>query len=277
MNLDAYFNRIGYTGSQDASLETLQQLHLLHPQAIPFENLSSFVAQGDANSVSLDPEAVFDKLVVNGRGGYCFEQNLLFAEILTALGFEVSTHAARVIWRGVEKSQAPRTHMLLKISLDGSSYIADVGFGGLTMTAPILLVSGSEQTSPHEKFRITSEDEPDTYTISALLGDTWKSMYVFDLSSQQAADYELANYYVSTHCESPFVNNLIVARPFKNGRHALMNNSYAKYTRDGQKIEKEISDKEELLSLLKDIFKIRLEGTLDNESLGKKLDAIAAQ
>lgn len=270
MQIDAYLDRIGFTGQPEPTLECLQAIHHAHPMAIPFENLDSLLGQ----PVHLAPEHVFDKLVTQGRGGYCFEQNRLLANVLEAIGFDVTTHAARVVWHGLDKQAMPRTHKLLKVSIDGSDYIADAGFGGLTMTAAVRLETGLPQTSPHENFRIDTEDE--YYRISAQLGNDWKPMYLFDLSTYIAPDFELANYYVSTHPESRFVHNLVAARPFRNGRHALLDNHYTKYSRDGQKTEKDISDVGELIALLTDIFKINLD-SVDHTALQARLADIIRQ
>ncbi len=261
MDIEAYFNRIGYAGTPSPTLACLREVLHCHPLAIPFENIDSLVS----GKVSLSPDAVFNKLVTQGRGGYCFEQNRLLADMLTEIGFEVSTHAARVVWHGMDKALMPRTHMLLKIALDGDTYIADAGFGGLTMTGPVRLEPGVEQDSPHEAFRI--DQDGDDYRISARLGQQWKAMYYFDLSSYISPDFELANYYVSTHPESRFVSNLVVARPFRNGRHALLNNAYTKYSREGVKTEKTISDPDELMTLLTEIFNIRMEASVDTQKL----------
>lgn len=265
MNIEKYLARIGFTGTPAANLETLREIHHLHPLAIPFENISSFTGA----PVSLEPDAVFHKLVTQGRGGYCFEQNLLLAQVLRDIGFGVSTHAARVIWHGIDKSTAPRTHMLLRIGIGQDDWIADVGFGGLTMTAPLKLHDPSSQPSPHEEYRITRDG--DDYMISAKLGDTWKAMYVFDLSSQQPADFALANYFVATHPESRFVQNLVMARPFKNGRHAFFNNIWVKYSRDGQKTEKVLGNSAEVMTLIDEIFRISLQGSVDPNVLHKRL------
>lgn len=264
MEPEAYFQRIGFDGSQDASLSTLQELHSLHSQAIPFENLDAFLSR----EVSVQPQEVFHKLVVQGRGGYCFEQNLLFATMLKQLGFTVSEHAARVVWRSQDKTQIPRTHMLLKITVDGNAYIADVGFGGLTMTAPLLLEPGLLQHSSHEDFRISQNAEE--YTISVRLQDDWKPMYIFDLVSQYPVDFEMANHYVATYPQSIFLHNLMLGRVSEDGRHALLNRQYTKYQLDGSKVSETIDDADRLISLLENAFKIKLQETVDLAALRNK-------
>ena len=270
MDFQAYSNRIGFTGKAAPDLATLNELHLLHPLAIPFENLSSFTGSG----VSLDPAAVFDKLVHRGRGGYCFEQNLLFSTMLRDIGFEVTTHAARVVWMGTPKTEMPRTHKLLKVTIDGVDYIADVGFGGMTMTAPLRLVMDEIQPTPHENFRFTRDG--DDYRLSAQLKDGWKDMYVFDLSTQLPIDFVLANYFVDTNPNSHFTHTLILAKPYKNGRHAFFNDTWTKYSKDGQKTEKRYTEPSGIINMLDEIFRVHLEGTIDRAVLEKRLESLLA-
>ena len=114
-------------------------------------------------------------------------------------------------------------HLLLRIDgIDAQPYIADVGFGELTLTAPIRLVTDVEQTTPHETFRLTGIYG--NFVLQAQVRDTWKSLYSFDLQPQVLPDYELASWHLANHPESPFVNNLIAARVTPDRRYGLSNN-----------------------------------------------------
>jgi N-hydroxyarylamine O-acetyltransferase len=108
-DLDTYFERIGFRHELSPTLEVLQQLHSRHPVAIAFENLSPFLGL----EVKLDIASLQDKLIRKGRGGYCFEHNLLFSHILTALGFEVKGLAARVLWNMPNQYILPTTSRTL--------------------------------------------------------------------------------------------------------------------------------------------------------------------
>jgi len=221
--LARYCTRIACKVPLNADLATLQQLHACHPQAIPFENLDAWLGL----PVSLEPERIFDKLVIQQRGGYCFEHNLLFRRVLQTLGFTVQGLAARVRWQLPANSALPRTHMLLLVTIEGEHYIADVGFGGLTMTAPLALDSTEIQQSPHESFRITKEAQE--YVIHAELAGRWQPLYGFSLEAQTDADYLMANWFVSTHPQSRFVQQLIAARVAQDGRHALLNHRHQRH------------------------------------------------
>ena len=254
INLDAYIDRVGYGGGREPSLETLQALHALHPAAIPFENLSPLLGLG----VNLDAVSLQDKLVTRKRGGYCFEHNLLFLHVLTILGFRVSGLAARVLWNLPGEVVLPRTHMLLLVNIDNADYIADVGFGGLTMTAPLRLQPDLEQPSPHESFRLAYSNRD--YTLYVQLGENWLPMYTFDLQPQQQADYELMNWYVSSHPRSRFVNELIAARPDKTHRHALLNNEYIAHYPGGKSEKRTLRDVADIMETLETTFHVSLHG-----------------
>ena len=143
-DLDAYFNRIGYSGERSPTLETLRGIHIHHTETIPFENLNPVLGW----PVHLDAVSLQQKLIHSRRGGYCYEQNLLLRHALETIGFNVIGLAARVSWNTSEGEVLPRTHMLLRIDLDGQAYIADVGFGGQTLTAPLRLELEIEQSTP---------------------------------------------------------------------------------------------------------------------------------
>ena len=133
VDLDAYFRRVGYDGPQTATLATLRALHRLQPQAIAFENLDPLLRR----PVRLDPASLQAKIVDGGRGGYCFEQNLLFAHVLRALGFRVQELTARVRWSVPPGVHTPRVHALLLVEAEDATYLADVGFGGSSEPASL--------------------------------------------------------------------------------------------------------------------------------------------
>src|SRR5690242_9417454 len=86
MDIAAYLQRIGYSGSRVPSADALRALHVAHLQAVPFENLDIHLRR----PISLDPERLFQKIVLERRGGFCYELNGLFAALLRALGFQVT-------------------------------------------------------------------------------------------------------------------------------------------------------------------------------------------
>lgn len=218
-DLDAYLARIGLAAPMAPTLATLQQVQRRHPQAIPFENLDPLLRR----PVKLDLESLQDKLIRSHRGGYCFEHNLVLARALAGMGFEVQGLAARVLWGQADDAVTARSHMLLRVTLPEGVFIADVGFGGQTPTAPLRLVAGEEQQTPLGAFRLVAVD--DGFKLQSRIGADWASLYRFDLQRQFAVDYEAANYYLSTSPASHFTQRLFVARTGAEGRHTLLNNT----------------------------------------------------
>src|SRR5438093_5660882 len=138
LDLDAYLERIGYVGPLEPTWRVLEDLHLAHATHIPFENLDILLGR----SIRLDLESLQAKLVKAKRGGYCFEQNLLFAAVLESLGFALTRLAARVRYR--TDRLLPRTHMALLVHLDGTHWLADVGFGAEGLLLPLPFRVGQE-------------------------------------------------------------------------------------------------------------------------------------
>jgi N-hydroxyarylamine O-acetyltransferase len=146
MDLAAYLGRIGYDGPRAATHAVLAEVVLRQALAIPFENIDAYLGQ----RVSLDPAVVAQKLVLSGRGGWCFEQNLLLGNALRALGFEVTDLAARVVWGRAADADAARTHRLLCVRIQGQQWLADVGFGGQTLTGVLRMDIEDGQSTPHD-------------------------------------------------------------------------------------------------------------------------------
>jgi N-hydroxyarylamine O-acetyltransferase len=245
--LSDYFARIGFVGTAKADLATLHSLQLLHPLALAFENLDSWCGLAP----SLNELKVFAKLVRGGRGGYCFEHNQLFMRVLLSVGFQVDGLAARVL---IPDAVLPRTHHVLLVTLAGEHWLVDVGFGGMTMTAPLRLSTSEPQTTPHEPWRVQRLDEG--YELSAWVQESWSAKYRFNLQTQTASDYEMANWYVATFPTSRFRSDLIAARVDHNGRHALLNNRYQQHRLGQTSVHTELKSAAEVTAVLQNIFGI---------------------
>jgi N-hydroxyarylamine O-acetyltransferase len=214
VDLESYLSRVHYAGSRDAVLPVLEELHLAHLRHIPFENLDILLGR----PIVLELGALEAKLVHGGRGGYCFEQNTLFAAVLEELGFSVTRLAARV--RSGATRLLPRTHMLLKVDVDGDAVIADVGFGGDGLLGPISL-DGEPMRQVAWTYRIGRDT--DLYVLQSLRHGVWQDLYAFTLEPHYPIDFEMANHYVSTHPSSRFVQTLTAQRSTPEARYILRN------------------------------------------------------
>ena len=252
LDLDAYRERIGLNTPPRADLGTLRELQRLHTSAIPFENLSPFLGE----PVRLDLPSLVDKLVTRRRGGWCFEHNLLFAHVLRRIGFEVKTLAARVRWNVPVGVTTARSHMLMLVPIEGTRFIADVGFGGLTLTAPLVLEAHVEQATPHEPHRLVPAG--DEFVLEARLGDDWRQMYAFDLHEQLQADYEVSNWYLAHFPQSQFVTGILAARADAGERHVLRNTRYSIHYRGGRTESRHLASVGELKGVLEGAMRIPL-------------------
>ncbi|MGF6484491.1 arylamine N-acetyltransferase family protein [Paraburkholderia sp. JPY419] len=256
VNLENYFARIGYQGPRAATLEVLRAIHLLHPAAIPFENLNPLTRQ----PVRLELEAIERKLVTQKRGGYCFEQNILFANVLMQLGFKVTPMLARVIWGREPGTISPRTHMVLRLDIDGDEWIADVGFGGVTLTAPLRLTAGLAQPIPLGTFRLANAGHDTVYLEVLAPDESWSRVYHVDLRAVEWVDYEISNWYTSTSPDSKFVNNLLACRVLPELRLALFNDQLNERDAQGQIVsERRLASAAELADCLRERFGLNLE------------------
>ena len=249
-DLSAYFARIGYAGPHEPTLGTLREIAFAHATSIPFENLDVLLGRG----VKLGPADLIDKLVHRRRGGYCFEHNSLLLGALRALGFDAEGLAARVVWNQAPDRLPPRTHMLLRVNLPEGVFLADAGFGGLTLTAPLRLEAGPEQATPHELHRLVADG--DELELQASLDGDWARLYRFAPIPQLAIDYEMANWFTSTYPASLFAENLLMARPEPDRRYALFNRDFTVRHRGGQIERRALENAADLYEVLTRDFRV---------------------
>jgi len=268
IDLDAYFTRIGYEGGREPTLENLTAIQFAHATSIPFENLSILFGQG----VQLDIETLQSKIVCQGRGGYCFEQNGLALTVLQQLGFKATGLIGRVRWMVEEDVPAPLTHMLIRVDFDDGAYIYDGGFGGIRMTGVLCLEPDLVQKTRHEDHRIVQDGEDYTIQANLSLGDgadRWENVVEFTVTPQSLVDYELSSWYTSTHPESLFTNNLIVERPTADARRMIFNNMFIERLCGQEQTTHEIVGVDELTRLLDTHFGLPVETDEQREALAK--------
>jgi N-hydroxyarylamine O-acetyltransferase len=211
LDLDAYLARLGLSGRPG-----LAEIHSAHVTSIPFENLDPHTG----SAVSLDIGDLQRKLVIERRGGYCFEHNLLLREVLLALGAEVDMFLARVRLGAPPGVTRPRSHLVLRVRSNEGDWHADVGFGNGTLLEPIPFGPGTEHEQAGWRYRVVEEDGE--LVLQGLRSGEWEDEYAFLPHPVAPIDVETINWYVSTHPSSPFVSGLIVARQFDDGTRLAM-------------------------------------------------------
>jgi N-hydroxyarylamine O-acetyltransferase len=243
-DLDAYFARIGYAGARTPTRPVLDAILGAHVQAIPFENLDILLGRG----ISLARPDIVRKLVHDRRGGYCFEHNGLLLAVLRTLGFHVTPLLARVRWQVPAGAPSPQTHMILRVELDGRPWLADGGFGGIGLTGPIALDTEAEQGVAPERRRLVPQGRHLLQQVR--FGDAWSDVYRFTPDEAPAIDFEVGNWFTSTHPQSRFRQNLIVSRAAGDLRLSILNRELTIRRRDGGVEKRLLASPAELLDAL---------------------------
>jgi N-hydroxyarylamine O-acetyltransferase len=245
-DLDAYLQRIGHHGERAPTLAVLRAVHQQHLLGIPFENLDILLGR----PIRIDIASVQAKLVQAQRGGYCFEQNTLLAAALRALGFEVETLISRVRYRAT--SVRPRTHMMMLTHLDGQAWLCDVGFGSQGLLQPVPLQEAVEQQVGPWRYRLMRE--AGLWVLQVWEEQQWVEVYAFAREPQLPQDYELANYYTSTHPDSRFTVTLVAMRTTLERRFVLRNMELSINSGQGAVVARQLRDANELLDVLATTF-----------------------
>jgi len=249
MDIPAYLERIAYTGPVTPSRETLRRLHYCHLQAVPFENLDIVRHR----RIVIDPQAFVRKVVVERRGGFCYELNGAFAALLEALGFRVTLLSGRVPRE--DGSDSPEfDHLTLQVDLD-EPWLADVGFGD-SFLEPLHLSSRSEQQAAGKTFRIVDlagslmvEEKHD--------GDGWKPTFKFTLVPRTLQDFAAMCDFHQTSPESFFTRRRICSRATPEGRITLADSKLI-VTENDHRQERVLQSDEEWNAALEQHFGIVL-------------------
>ncbi|MGR5502392.1 arylamine N-acetyltransferase family protein [Vibrio sp. DNB22_10_4] len=197
-----------------ASNADLSKLQKAQHRTIPFENFDVFA--GD--SISLESEVRFEKLVTHSRGGYCFEVNALFLEVLKTLGYHVQPKLARVHLSGTPSG---RSHQVTLVTVSEEQWVVDVGFGSNTPRAPIKLVANVEQQADFQVFRFI-EVEDFGYLLQRRVEEGWLDLYSLDLVFAARGDIEHANHYTSTSPNAVFTQSITAALATAEGNVTLL-------------------------------------------------------
>ena len=203
----AWLRRIGYDGPTDPTLATLKAVVAAHAGAISYESIDVLLRRPPR----LDLASLQQKMIAGRRGGYCFEQNMLFRGGLRSLGFDITSLQARVIRGLAIDAPRPCLHMVLRVDLPEGAFLADVGFGNLAPTAPLLLLADLEQETPHETMRFVRLG--DELVLQSRLGETWEHIYRVVSLPRVDAEYDICNWFTTSHPDSPYRSNMIAARP----------------------------------------------------------------
>ncbi|MFC8528560.1 arylamine N-acetyltransferase [Nocardia sp. NPDC057227] len=255
LDLDAYLTRIGYDGERAPTEAALHALIRAHTTAIPFENLETLLGR----PVPLDLESLQRKLIASPRGGWCYENAVLFAAVLERFGFDFTALSGRVTMGAagrVEVPTRPATHALLAVRVPESEHplIADVGFGAGPLAAYPLTERG-EFALGDWRFRL--ERLPGLWVLHQFARDGWVDRYTFTEAPQYPIDYEVANHFVATSPRSPFTRRIFAQRFHPDVHNILDKRTWTAEYPDGRAESREL-EPDELPKVLAEVFEIEL-------------------
>ncbi|NOW46860.1 N-hydroxyarylamine O-acetyltransferase [Novosphingobium sp. SG751A] len=276
--LGLYLARIGLAAPVEPTAQGLAILQRAHRMNIGFENMDVMLGRG----ISLDPDAIFGKLVMGARGGYCFEQNWLFGTMLAQMGFANRPLLARV-WLGLPEDApaSPLTHTFRLVDLDGQAWIADAGFGG-SYVPPMPLTDGATaQTADGAQHRIIRHSAPGSLagewlverlgpaaaTDGRATAPGWQKQYSFNLNEVAPIDLELSNHWTFTKPETRFTTAWIASIVLEDGFAALNGRRLTMYA-GGRGDVMDIAHAQDWRAMLADLFRVELS---EDEAAGLKV------
>lgn len=278
LNLPAYLDRIGYSGSTDPSAETLHAIHRAHMLAVPFENLDIHLGR----QILCDEAGFLHKIVNERRGGFCYELNGAFAALLRTLGFQVTLLSARVA--RADGSEGPEfDHLALRVDLPGvrpegshsdaprsgaprsdglhsdapcsdPPWLADVGFGD-SFVEPLRLAPNLEQPQIGRVYRLNEVEGVLHMEVRA--DDKWKRQYSFTPQPRQLSDFAAMCRYHQTSPESHFTRQRVCTRATPEGRVTLSDLKLIE-TRSGEREERELLGEQQWRATLRELFRVDL-------------------
>lgn len=245
-----YFERIEYRGSRDASLENLCMLHRQHLLHIPYENLDII----NGVSLSLNPECLFEKIILNKRGGYSFELQGLFCCLLKSLGYQVMQYAGRVMDH-LSRIQM-RRHRIIVVRIEGARYVCDVGVSQESFRYPLVLQEGIVQTDGFNEYRFIRDDFYGWVLMQKIAGEGWKTILGFTEEPQVDDDFIMPSFYCEKHPDSTFNKYMKISIFTNDTNFAIIENKFFVFNH-GKIVEKNtLLDDDEVRSLLEKRFGI---------------------
>ena len=224
MDIKKYFDRIGFPCDTEISYtyEFLKKLQLAHVLSVPYENLDII----DCKPISLELDKIYEKVVINHRGGYCFELNCLFEGLLKKFGFVTESYFAR-FWRG-ESGIPLRRHRVIAVFLGDEKYIMDVGIGAVAPRIPLILKEGVVQEYFGESYRF-ERDGLFGWVLYELYHGEWQKYFSFTEEKQLDNDFIATSFYCEKHPDSKFNKNVMVAIKTDKGRKSIDGNVYKEF------------------------------------------------
>lgn len=251
MNISAYLDRIGYTGSAAPTRENLSAILRCHLESVPFENLDCY-PNGAPLGNSL--EVLYDKVVTRRRGGICFELNSLLYGLMKELGY--NCYPVEVRLYGSPTNPPRYSHAGVVCILEGKRYYCDVGYGGPGPKGLMPLDDGPEQTVAGVPFRTEMEDG--YIHIKKLQDGTWQNMIAFADLPCMIEDFTARLFYAAMYEKSSFVVRRTVNICLPCGGSKALSNNHLTIHKNGEVYEKDLETEEEVTKVLQEEFGLYL-------------------
>ena len=251
MNLNSYLQRIKISQLEKPNVSFLSKIQEQHLLTVPFENLDIH----QRNNIVLEDVRIYAKIVVNERGGFCYELNGLFCWLLRSLGFSVSMVSSQVYRSAEDKFTPEFDHMALLVNLE-KAYLVDVGFGD-TFRNPIALPDGNVEDISGTYRVQPFGSAPDTYILQKQENNGWQHVYSFTTHPRVISDFEKMCTFHQTSPESHFTQEVICTMATKNGRVSLTND-FLTITDTSSKIKTKVVSEKDFTHKLRDHFGIEL-------------------
>lgn len=250
MNTNAYLERICFNKFPCINLDTLIQLHECHVTHVPFENLD---IHNDKN-IKLEESHLFQKIVKNVRGGFCYEVNYLFQLLLTNIGFDSYIISAQIFDN--DQLGPEFDHMALIIKLNNAFWLADVGFGDL-FVKPLNINKKSIQFDGRNYFKIKALGKDSFLLLMSDNETDFEKKYKFDINKKKITQFHEQCSFKQSSSQSYFVKNKVVTRVTPKGRKTIFNSKYIN-KQNGVKKELIIKNLKHELQILKENFNISI-------------------
>lgn len=250
-DLNKYLNRINYLLDKvDISITTLKELHRQHVFNIPFENIDIHLGK----TISIEEKDIFNKIVTEHRGGYCFEMNGLFTMVLKKIGFQFVNLAARVV---LTSKYLARTHMVTIVQLNGTKWLCDVGFGSFGLIEPIPLECNVTYEQYSYKYQLIFDSLRNLYIFQYLFKDHWQDCYTFTMEPfYWNYDYYPMNWYCCTSPVTWFTHTIVCALKKPTCKFILYDDTLKIKHLDGTKTVEKFTDKLKYIEMLEKCFEI---------------------
>lgn len=253
MQISRFWERIGMDPQTaiEKSVELLGQIQTNCVLHIAYENLDILKRK----PLDLTPEALYEKIVLHGRGGYCFELNGLLAHMLREMGFSVSERFARFLRN--ETDVPMRRHRVTVVHMESGDYLLDIGVGQVAPRLPLKIEENTLQTQNGETYRF-ARDARHGWVLWEMHHDVWREYICFTDEEYLDVDFLQPSFYCENHPSSPFNKTFMLAIKTETGRRTIDDHTYKIF--EGEQltyIEENLSD-DRLRALFQNEFRLTL-------------------